>query len=103
MAVEKEEIGGMWMGEALGSPVCRIEVRRDCWRGMIVGQSAVMGRCGGVVLMIGRGSSHQLKRSQTTESGDCMELGIAGSGWSIVDGVGDGVKAVDNCVGWCDS
>ncbi len=32
-----------------------------------------------------------------------MELGIAGGGGSIGDGIGDGVKAVDNCVGWCDS
>ncbi len=32
-----------------------------------------------------------------------MELGIAGSGGSFVDGVGYGVMAVDNCVGWCDS
>ncbi len=32
-----------------------------------------------------------------------MELGVAGGGGSIGDGVGDGVKAVDNGVGWCDS
>ena len=32
-----------------------------------------------------------------------MELGIAGGGGSIGDGIGDSVKAVDNCVGWCDS
>ena len=32
-----------------------------------------------------------------------MKLGIAGSRGSIVDGIGDGIKAVDNCVGWCDS
>jgi hypothetical protein len=31
-----------------------------------------------------------------------MELGIAGGGGSIGDCVGDGVKAVDNGVGWCD-
>jgi hypothetical protein len=30
-----------------------------------------------------------------------MKLGIAGSRGSIVDGIGDGIKAVDNCVGWC--
>jgi hypothetical protein len=30
-----------------------------------------------------------------------MELGITCSGGSIGDGVGDGVKAVDNGVGWC--
>jgi hypothetical protein len=36
------------------------------------------------------------------ESGDCMELGIACGGGSIGDGIVDGVKAVDNGVGWCD-
>jgi hypothetical protein len=34
---------------------------------MLVSQSAVVGRCGGVVLMIGCGSSHQLKRLQRVE------------------------------------
>ncbi len=36
------------------------------------------------------------------ESGNCMELGIACGGGGIGDGVGDGIKAVDNGVGWCD-
>ncbi len=31
-----------------------------------------------------------------------MELGIACGGKSIGAGVGDGIKAVDNGVGWCD-
>jgi hypothetical protein len=31
-----------------------------------------------------------------------MELDVACGGGSIGDGVGDGVKAVDNGVGWCD-
>jgi hypothetical protein len=35
---------------------------------------------------------------EVVESGDCVELGIAGGGGSIGDGIGDGVKAVDNCV-----
>jgi hypothetical protein len=39
---------------------------------------------------------------KVTESGNCMELGIACGGGSIGDGVGDGVKAVDIGVGWCD-
>jgi hypothetical protein len=39
---------------------------------------------------------------KVTKSENCMELGIAGGGGSIGDGVGDGVKAVDNGVGWCD-
>ncbi len=31
-----------------------------------------------------------------------MDLGIACGGGSIVDGIGDGVEAVDYGVGWCD-
>jgi hypothetical protein len=31
-----------------------------------------------------------------------MELGIAYGGGSIGDGVGDGIEAGDNGVGWCD-
>jgi hypothetical protein len=31
-----------------------------------------------------------------------MELGIACGGGSIGNGIGDGIKAVDNGVGWCD-
>ncbi len=40
---------------------------------------------------------------EVAESGYCMELGIACGGGSIGDGVGDGIEAVDNDVGWCDS
>ncbi len=40
---------------------------------------------------------------EVLESGDCMELGVACGGGSIGDGIGDGVEAVDNGVGWCDS
>jgi hypothetical protein len=32
-----------------------------------------------------------------------MELGVNGGGGSIGDGIGDGIKAVDNGVSWCDS
>ncbi len=39
---------------------------------------------------------------EVAESRYCMELGIACGGGSIGDGVGDGVEAVDNGVGWCD-
>jgi hypothetical protein len=39
---------------------------------------------------------------EVTESGYCMELGISCGRGSIGDGIGDGVKAVDNGVGWCD-
>jgi hypothetical protein len=39
---------------------------------------------------------------EVPEGRDCMSLGMACGGGSIGDGVGDGVKAVDNGVGWCD-
>jgi hypothetical protein len=39
---------------------------------------------------------------EVMESGYCMELGIACGRGSIGDGVGDGIEAVDNGVGWCD-
>jgi hypothetical protein len=39
---------------------------------------------------------------KVTENGNCMELGVACGGGSIGDGVGDGIKAVDNGVDWCD-
>jgi hypothetical protein len=40
---------------------------------------------------------------EVTESGDCVELGIAGGGGSFGEGIGDGTKAVDNGGSWCDS
>jgi hypothetical protein len=40
---------------------------------------------------------------EVAESGYCMELGVACGRGSIDDGIGDGIKAVDNGVGWCDS
>ncbi len=39
---------------------------------------------------------------EVAESGYCMQLGIPGGRGSIGDGIGDGVKAVDNGVDWCD-
>jgi hypothetical protein len=39
---------------------------------------------------------------EVVESRYCMELGVAGGGGSIGNGIGDGVKAVDNRVGRCD-
>jgi hypothetical protein len=38
---------------------------------------------------------------EVAESGYCMELGVTCGGGSNGDGVGDGIKAVDNGVGWC--
>jgi hypothetical protein len=51
----------------------------------------------------GNGMLFLLPTEDVAESGDCLELGIAGVGGSIGDGIGDGIKAVDNSVGWCDS
>ncbi len=51
---------------------------------------------------IGDGAWFLPATKKVTESGNCMELGVACGGGSIGDGVGDGVKAMDNGVGWCD-
>jgi hypothetical protein len=51
---------------------------------------------------IGDGAWFLPPTEKVTESGNCMELGIACGGGSIGDGVGDRIKAVDNGVGWCD-
>jgi hypothetical protein len=37
---------------------------------------------------------------EVAESGYCMELAVASGGGSIGDGIGDGIKAVDNGVSW---
>jgi hypothetical protein len=39
---------------------------------------------------------------EAVETGYCMEQGVACGGGSICNDVGDGIKAVDNGVGWCD-
>jgi hypothetical protein len=51
----------------------------------------------------GNGVWFLLSTEEVAESEDSMELGIAGGGGTIGDGIGDGIKAVDDCVGWCDS
>jgi hypothetical protein len=94
------EKGGLWMGEAVGLPVCRVGGEKGCWVGVLVGQYVAVWRCGGVAAAMVHGSSHQLK---VAKNEDNMELGAAGGGGSIGDGVGDGMEAVDNGVGWCDS
>ncbi len=50
----------------------------------------------------GTGAWFLLWTEEVVESRYCMELGVACGGGSIGDGVGDGVEAVDNGVGWCD-
>jgi hypothetical protein len=51
---------------------------------------------------VGDGAWFLPPTEKVTESGNFMELGVACGGGSIGDGVGDGGKAVDNGVGWCD-
>ncbi len=61
--------------------------------------------CGGLVDWRGYGGDGAWflpPTEKVTESRNCMELGIACGGGSIGDGIGDGVKAVDNNVSWCD-
>jgi hypothetical protein len=60
--------------------------------------------CGGLADCwsdIGDGAWFLPPTEKVAESGNCMELGIACSGGSIGDGIGDGVKAMDNGVIWC--
>ncbi len=60
-------IEGLWMGEAEGLPVYCVGVGRGCWRGVLVGQSAAVWRCGRATVEMVRSSSHQLKRSRILE------------------------------------
>jgi hypothetical protein len=50
----------------------------------------------------GNGAWYLSLTEKVVESRYCMDLGIACGRGSIGDYVGDGVKAVDNGVGWCD-
>ncbi len=84
------------MGEVVGLPACRVGGEKGCWNGVLVGQSVAVWKFGGVAVATVSGSSHQLKW-----------LWIVMIAWSwalrIADGIGDGIKAVDNGVSWCDS
>jgi hypothetical protein len=74
--------------------------------GKLLGRSACWPMCGGVEDWQSEGGAGVWFLSPTeevAESGYCMELGVACGGGSIGNGVGDGVKVVDNGVGWCDS
>jgi hypothetical protein len=51
----------------------------------------------------GNGAWFLPQTKEVVEAGYCVELGVAGDGWSIGDGIGDGIKAVGNGVNWCDS
>ncbi len=50
----------------------------------------------------GKGAGLLPPTEEVAVSGYCMELGIAGAGGSIGDGIGNDLEAVDNGVGWCD-
>ncbi len=73
--------------------------------GKLLKRSACWPMCGGIKdwqSAGGAGAWFLPPTEEVAESGYCMELGIACGGGSIGDGVGDGIKAVDNGVGWCD-
>ncbi len=77
----------------------------DGGRGNLLERSACWPMCGGLAEWRsdgGDGAWLLPPTEEVMESGYCMELGIACGGGIIGDGIGDGVKAVDNGVGWCD-
>ncbi len=51
----------------------------------------------------GNGAWFLPSTEEVVESGYCMDLGVAGGGGSIGDGIENGIEAVDKGVGWCDS
>ncbi len=73
--------------------------------GKLLERSACWPICGGMTDWQSDGGDNAWflpPTEEVTESGYCMELGIACGGESIGDGIGDGAKAVDNGVGLCD-
>jgi hypothetical protein len=73
--------------------------------GKLLERSACWPMCGGLADWrsdSGDGAWFLPPTEEVMESGYCMELGVACGGGSIGDGVRDGIKAVDNGVGWCD-
>ncbi len=77
----------------------------DGGRGKLLERSAYWPMCGGFAEWQsdgGDGAWFLPPTEKVMENGNCMELGIACGGGSIGDGIGDGVKAVDNGVGWYD-
>ncbi len=90
VAAEQEEwrACGWGCGEAVGEECLLANVR--WWYG-------------GLAEASGAGAWFLPPTEEVAESGYCMELGITCGGGSIGDGVGDGVEAVDNSDGRCDS
>jgi hypothetical protein len=77
----------------------------DGGRGKLLEGSACWPMCGDLAEWRsdgGDGAWFLPPTEKVTESGNCMELGVACGGGSIGDGIGDDIKAVDNGVGWCD-
>ncbi len=73
--------------------------------GKLLERSACWPMCGGLADWRsdgGDGAWFLPPTEVVAESGYCMELGVPCGGGSIGDGIGDGVKAMDNGVGWCD-
>ncbi len=73
--------------------------------GKLLERSACWPMCGGLVDWWsdgGDGAWFLSPTEEVAESGYCMELDIACGGGSIGDGIGDGIKTVDNGVVWCD-
>ncbi len=73
--------------------------------GKLLERSACWPMCGGLAEWrsdSGDGAWFLQPTEEVTESGCCMELGVACGGGSIGDGIRDGVKAVDIGVSWCD-
>ena len=67
--------------------------------GKLLERSACWPMCGGLADWWsdgGDGARFLPPTEEVRESGYCMEMGVAGGGGSIGDGIGDGVKAVDN-------
>ncbi len=73
--------------------------------GKLLESSACWPMCGGMEDWRsdgGTGAWFLPPNEEVVESGYCMELGIACGGGTIGNGIGDGVKAVDNGISWCD-
>ncbi len=73
--------------------------------GKLLERSACWPMCGGMEDWQSDGGTGVWFLPPTEEvagSGYCMEMGVACGGGSIGDGIGDGIEAVDDGVGWCD-
>ncbi len=77
----------------------------DGGRGKLLERSACWPMCDGLVEWQsdgGDGAWFLPPTEKVTESGNCIDLGVACGGGSIGDSIRDGIKPVDNGVDWCD-